>query len=63
MIGERIGDYLKAHGIKQKFLVDKTGMSSNKISDICRGTRNIDIVDYFSICDALGVSLETFKEG
>lgn len=61
MVGLRIGQYLKARGIKQAFLVDKTGMSAQVISDICNGYRkNIDCIEYYKICQALGVDLMTF---
>ena len=63
-IGLRIGEYLKAHGIKQAFLVQKTGLSAGVVSDICTGTRKgVDTVEYYKICKALGVSMETFVEG
>lgn len=61
MIGLRIGQYLKERGIKQAFLVEKTGLSASVISDICKGARkNIDCMDYFAICKALDVDLMTF---
>ena len=37
MLGLRIKDYLTENGIKQSFLVEKTGMSASTISDICNG--------------------------
>ena len=65
LIGLRIGQYLKDKGIKQAFLVEKTGLTPSAISDICTGTRkSIDCVEYFKICQALDVSLDTFlKKG
>ena len=60
-IGEKISQYLKEHGMKQAFLVEKTGLSANAISDLCSGARRtLDCLDYFKICRALGVSAETF---
>ena len=60
-IGMRIGQYLKERGIKQAFLVEKTGLSASAISDICTGSRkNIDCIEYYKICKALDVDLMTF---
>lgn len=61
MIGLRIGQYLKENGIKQAFLVEKTGIPAYAISDICTGDRkSIDVLAYYKICKALGVDLMTF---
>ncbi len=63
-VGLRIGNYLKERGIKQAFLVQKTGLSASVVSDICTGTRkSVDTLDYYKICKALDVSMETFVEG
>ena len=64
MLGMRIKQYLTENGIKQAFLVEKTGMSANAISDICTGSRKtIDAIAYFKICRALGVDLDYFLKG
>ena len=61
MIGMKIKQYLTEKGIKQTFLVEKTGMSSSVISDICTGRKkSIDTIAYYKICKALGVDLATF---
>ena len=61
MIGLRIGQYLKENGIKQAYLVEKTGIPAYAISDICTGDRkSIDVLAYYKICKALGVDLRTF---
>jgi transcriptional regulator with XRE-family HTH domain len=62
MVGGRIKQYLAENGIKQSFLAEKTGMSNATISDICNGNRKIDCVEYYKICKALNVPLETFLE-
>ena len=64
MVGKRIKEYLVSNGIKQTFVAEKTGLSTMVISDICNNGRKIDIVEYYKICKALNVPLETFvKEG
>ena len=61
MVGRRIGQYLKENGIKQAFLVEKTGIPAYVISDICTGERKtLDCVAYYEICKALGVDLLYF---
>ena len=60
-IGIKIGQYLKDRGIKQSFLVEKTGMTASAVSDICTGSRKtIDCIEYFKICRALEVDMLTF---
>lgn len=61
MLGLRIKDYLTENGIKQSFLVEKTGMTASTISDICNGNRQkVDAIEYYKICKALGVPLDRF---
>ena len=62
MVGRRIKQYLTDNGIKQSFLAEKTGMTPMVISDICNNGRKIDIVEYYKICKALNVPMETFIE-
>lgn len=62
MVGRKIKEYLIANGIKQTFLAEKTGLSQMVISDICNKDRKIDVVEYYKICQALGVPFETFLE-
>ena len=60
-IGMKIGKYLKDNGIKQRFICEKTGISSSVMSAICTGRRtSVDCIDYYKICKALGVDLLTF---
>lgn len=63
MVGKRISEYLKEKGIKQAFLVEKTGLTACQISDICIHDRKIDCVEYYKICTALGVDLDYFMKG
>lgn len=63
MIGAKIKSFLNEKGIKQAFLVEKTGLTPSQISDICIHDRKIDCVEYFKICKALGVPMDYFMEG
>lgn len=62
MVGRRIKEYLKENGIKQTFVAEKSGLSNSVISDICSRGRKIDVVEYYKICKALNVPLETFLD-
>lgn len=61
-VQKRIKDYLTEHGIKQGFLAEKLGVTDSIISAMLNGNRNIDCIEYFEICRALDVPLETFFE-
>ena len=60
MVGQRIKTYLEDHGIKQAFLTEKTQISSSILSMILSGQRKIEVMEYYRICQALGVDLMTF---
>lgn len=62
MVGERIKPYVTANGIKQSFLADKAGVDSPTMSDILNGKREVKVVEYYLICKALKVPMETFIE-
>jgi transcriptional regulator with XRE-family HTH domain len=62
MIGQRIKKYLDERGIKQTFLAQQTGLTDQIISDICNRDRKVEAMEYFKICKALDVPLETFYE-
>lgn len=60
MVGAKIKEYLDNHGIKQRWLASKVGLSPSQMSDICIKDRTIDCVVYFKICKVLNVPLEEF---
>ena len=59
-MGIKIKEYLATNGIKQAFLVERTGLSADKISGICSGKRGIDCMEYYKICMALNLELDYF---
>lgn len=61
-IYERIRDYLDERKMQQTFLVEKTGMSKQAVSELLRGHRRISVDEYQTICDAFGVSLDYFVD-
>ena len=62
MVGKRIKQFLTDNGIKQTFLAQETGLSDSVISAICKGEREIKVIEYFKICNALNVSMDLFLE-
>ncbi len=60
MVGQRIKSYLIENGIKQTFLSEKTGISNSILSLMLSGARKIDVMEYFQICKALKVDMQTF---
>ena len=60
MVGQRIKAYLEDNGIKQVFLVDKTGISAIVLSRMLAGEREIRVMEYYKICQALKVDMMTF---
>lgn len=60
MVRENIFDYLRANGIKQEFLATKANLTPVAISNLANGKRGLDVEEYVRICNALGVSFDTF---
>lgn len=60
MVYQRIRKYLEEFGIKQAAIAKKSGMTKQALSDSLRGERNLTAEEYFSICHALNVDVNTF---
>lgn len=60
MVGQRIKAYLEENGIKQVFLVEKTGISAPVLTLMLSGSRKIEVMEYYKICTALKVDMMTF---
>ena len=61
MTGQRISDYLKENGIKQKWLADRVGVTEAQMSNCLNSKTTISAELLFQICSALGVSSEEFR--
>lgn len=61
MIGLKVKKYLDEKGIKYSFLSEKIGMPMNLLSPLLNGKRKMSVEEYFTICEALGVSVDTFS--
>ena len=52
--------YIEEHGIKQKYISEKAGISEPALSLILRGKRKCEVGEYANICRALGVEFQRF---
>ena len=59
-INFKIKEYIDNHGITQKFLVDKTGITPEKMSNIMNGKRKVTGEELLKIADALKVNANIF---
>lgn len=60
MLGKKIKSYLDENGIKYSYVSEKTGIPMNILSPMLNGKREIKATEYFSICSALKLPLESF---
>jgi DNA-binding Xre family transcriptional regulator len=52
-IQKNVAEYVRGHGIKQMFIVEQTGISKAKISQMLGGTRRMTVNEFAAICKAL----------
>ena len=62
VIGKAIKIYILARGISQTFVSGKTGISISTLNAILNDNRGLSAEEYFTICYALEVPLETFSK-
>ena len=60
MTGKKIKDYLNNKGISQTFVSNKTGIPISTLNAALNGNRKILAEEYFLICKALEIPLDTF---
>ena len=61
-IYQKVRAYIEEHGIKQKVVAEKAGISAVTFSAIMNGKRTLYAEDLRAICMALNVPPETFIE-
>lgn len=61
-INEKLNEYLKKRGMKQAYVVEKTGMNADTISKILKGRRRIQADEFLLICSALDIDPNIFRE-
>ncbi|MGM9969818.1 MAG: helix-turn-helix domain-containing protein [Anaeroplasma sp.] len=59
-VNKKLKEYLDSHGITQAFLVKKTGISQEKISNIINSRRKVTADELGRIANALEVSANIF---
>lgn len=62
MLGKAIKDYLDENGTRYSHIAEKAGIPMNTLSTILNGKRKIEAVEYFKLCDAMNVPLDTFSK-
>lgn len=62
MTGHKIKEYIKSKGISQTFVSNKTGIPISTLNAVLNGNRKLMAEEYFVICQALDVPLDTFME-
>lgn len=61
MVAEKIRAYIKEQGLKQGAVAAKAGLTDAEMSAYLTGTTRLKADVFFRICDALGVSADTFR--
>lgn len=61
-VNENIKKYIEAKGITQKFLTEKTGITPEKMSNICNGKRKVTGEELLLIARALEVNPNIFLD-
>ena len=59
---EAIDNYLNSNGIKQKFVSDQTGISTNALTLTLNNKRKLLADEYIKICNVLGVPYDFFVD-
>lgn len=61
LIGLKVKEYLDENGIKYSFLSGKVGIPMNVLSPLLNGKRKMSVEEYFTICEALNLPVDTFE--
>ena len=57
---ERLRDYIKNSGLKQKYVAETCGFSEHEFSRIMTMNKKLSLNDFQRICNALDVSADKF---
>ena len=61
-INLKFREIIESRGLKQSYVCDKTGMSSDCISRILNGHRKITAEEFLSICEVLNIDPNVFRQ-
>jgi len=62
VLGQKIKSFAEEKGLKFSTIADRAGIPTNTFSAMINGKRRITAEEYFSICEALEVSVTYFYE-
>lgn len=62
MLAKEIDQYIEQTGLKRKKIAEDAGLTPQQLSEICKGKRKINVVEYFNLCKALNVSVNYFMD-
>lgn len=62
MLGRIIKDYINEKGLIQTRIAERAGIKRSRFNEILNGKRPMDADEYFRICDALEVEVDTFAK-
>lgn len=60
MLGGKIKEYINRNGMKYGAVAERAEIAQNTFSAMINGKRKITAEEYFMICKALNVPLDTF---
>lgn len=62
MLGKLIKNYINDKGLKQKRIAELAGIQITRFNEIVNGKRPIEATEYFRVCEALSVPIDTFAK-
>jgi transcriptional regulator with XRE-family HTH domain len=62
IVNEKIKEYIESHGITQKFLCEKTGITPEKMSNLINGKRKVTGEELLLISKALDINANIFLD-
>lgn len=60
-IVDKLNEYITKHQIQQTFIVQKTGLTTETVSEILNGSRRILADEFLLICTALEIDPNIFR--
>lgn len=61
-INQKLKQYVDEKGIKQSYIRQKTGLSADAVSRVLNSTRKLQADEFLSICAALELDPNYFRE-
>lgn len=61
-INLKIKEIVESRGIKQSHICEKTGMTTDSVSRILKGTRKITAEEFLTLCEVLDIDPNIFRQ-